>query len=219
MQYVALDFPPRIAFGARSEPAWQTALARVHGGAESTNQDWENNRHYFDVSLAVRTQDDYADVRAHFNVMRGRAKKFRFRDPLDHHTNESGMSESGEDTRQPALALATANHYQATKRYGSGADAYDRKITRLVSPVKVYRTRSAVVTDITGATTIGMDTGEFVVTGHLSGDTYNWTGTFDVPSRYDTDRLPAEIVNKQPAQNAARLYVKAGSIPIVEVRE
>lgn len=220
LQYIAASFPERIAFGARALPGWQTLLGRTIGGWENANEDWEDARHEYEVAHAIRTQSEYAAVRAHFHMARGRARKWRFPDPLDYHTNESGINGTGEDTRQPALATATANQYQAHKRYGTGVDAYDRKITRLrTGTIAVYRTRGATITNITGSTTIAVETGIFTVTGHVGGDTYQWTGEFDVPCRYDVDRLPAAIPNKQGGTNAPELFVEGGAIPIVEVRE
>ncbi len=157
----------------------------------------------------MRVASDYLLVKAHFHKMRGRAKSFPFLDPIDHTVT----------TATGVLTLISGANYQLFYRYGSGTGAYDRKITRPAATIKVYRTRSGVTTDITGASTISTTTGVVTVAGHVSGDTYSWAGTFYVPCRYDIDKLPAAITNKQPQAGGGELFVECDSIPIVEVRE
>ena len=209
MQVINAPFPECISFGARSEPEWATDLVAVFSGFEYTQQNWVYSRHRYDVSLAVRTATEYADVRAHFHTVRGRAKGFLFVDPLDNTaTAANGVT---------AEADQTSDTWLLVKRYGSGADAYDRRITRPTSgSVAIFRTRSAVTTNVTGSSTINHDAGTFSVTGDEVGDVYTWSGSFSVPCRYDVDRLPAAIINKQPS---GELLVSCESIPLVEVRE
>jgi uncharacterized protein (TIGR02217 family) len=209
MQVINAPFPDRISFGARSEPEWATELVATFSGFEATQQNWVYSRHRYDVSLAVRTASDYAAVRTHFHTVRGRAKGFLFVDPLDNTvTVAQGITAEGAES---------SDSWQFLKRYGSGADAYDRRITRpTAGSVAVFRTRSAVTTDVTSSCTIDHDTGTFTVSGDAAGDVYTWAGSFSVPCRYDVDRLPAAIINKQPN---GELLVSCEAIPLVEVRE
>lgn len=209
MQIIDAPFPERISFGARSEPGWNTDVTATMSGRESSNQNWEHTRHFYDVSLSVRTTDDYALVRAHFHVVRGRAKGFLFKDPLDYSaTVAEGVTEDIE-----------SDDWQLLKQYGTGADAYFRRISRPVSgSLTIYRTRSAVTTDVTGSATIDYSTGTFSVAGDTPGDIYTWAGEFRVPCRYDVDRLPSAIVNREPGDEG-QLYVQCDSIPLLEVRE
>ena len=211
MVIINAPFPERIAFGARSEPGWFTDMSASGSGRESANQRWEHTRHFYDVSLAVRTADDYALVRSHFHTVRGRGKGFLFKDPLDFSaTSADGVSDEAD---------SVTDGWQLLKRYGSGADAYDRRITRPVSgTLTIYRTRSAVTSDVTGSSTIDYADGTFTVSGDTVGDVYTWAGEFRVPCRYDVDRLPSVIVNKEPGLDG-QLFVQCDSIPLVEVRE
>jgi uncharacterized protein (TIGR02217 family) len=208
MEFIDAAFPDCLAFGAQSDVNWSTDVAAVLSGHEVTNQNWEDARHTFDVAFAVRTASDYRLIRVHFNQAKGRAKAFLFKDFLDFETDaaEGVMLDDG---------LSPSGDYQLFKRYGSGGDAYDRKITRPLSgTVTVFRTRAAVTTTI--AATIDYDTGLVTVSGHVGGDTYTWSGQFNVPCRYDVDRLPAQAINRQ---SEGELLVSCGSVPIVEVRE
>lgn len=210
MDFVDIEFPRRIAFHARAEAQWQTGLTALLSGFEVTNQNWAQTRHAYDAGLAIRTASDYLQVKTHFHAMRGRAKSFPFLDPIDHTVSQSAglLAHSGSD-------------WQMFYRYGSGDGIYDRKITRPRSgTVAVFRTRSSVTSDVTGSSTIDYTTGIIAITGHVSGDTYAWSGEFFVPCRYDIDRLPGAIVDKEPPGRAsAELLVDCDSIPMMEVRE
>lgn len=211
-------FPKRISFGARSEPEWATDLSEAGSGRESTNQRWSQTRHNFDVSLAVRTRDDYMIVRSHFHLVRGRALGFLFSDSLDH------IAAAGDGVL--SAPASSPSEYQMYRRYGSGSNLYDRRITRPESgTLSFFRTRSLVTTDITGSVTVeygGASTdqpgGLVSIGGHMSGDTYTWTGQFFVPCRYAADRLPGVIVNRRPGENGP-LLVQCDSIPLIEIRE
>lgn len=214
MSYINIPFPDCIAFGAESNVLWLTHIAQSIGGQDFSSPNWQDNKHAFDVSFAVRTASDYADVRAHFNEVRGMANTFPFKDHLDFTvTVAQGV------LLTLALVAPTADGtFYLHKKYGS-TNPYYRQITRPDTPVSVFRTRAAVTTDITGAgAAVTYTTGAVAITGHVAGDTYTWSGTFMVPCRYDTDRLPAAIINKEGTEDG-ELLVSCGSIPVVEVRE
>jgi uncharacterized protein (TIGR02217 family) len=214
MSDIDIPFPDCIAFGAQSDVMWLTNIVQSIGGYESANQNWEDAKHVYDVSFAVRTAGDYQDIREHFNQVRGRANTFPFKDYLDFEVTAGVLlSAAG------SIPAASGTFY-LHKRYGSGGSLWDRKITRPDSTLTgVYRTRSAVVTNILGTdAVVTYTTGAVALANHFGGDTYTWAGTFKVPCRYDTDRLPAAIINKQPGQ-AGELLVDVQSIAIVEVRE
>jgi len=210
MEFVDIEFPRRIAFHARAEAEWQTELTAVLSGFEATNQNWAQTRHAYDAGLAIRSASDYLQVKTHFHAMRGRAKSFPFLDPIDHTV-----------TQAAGVLTAAGSNWQMFYRYGSGGSAYDRKITRpRTGTIAVFRTRSSVTTNVTGSATITYTTGVVAISGHVSGDTYAWSGEFFVPCRYDIDRLPGVIVDKHVGGRAGTdLLVDCDSVPLVEVRE
>jgi uncharacterized protein (TIGR02217 family) len=213
MDYVNIPFPDCIALGAQSAVRWSTTITQSFGGRVDANQNWQDPLHPFDISFAVRTVSEFALVKAHFMQVRGRANSFPFKDYTDFEVSAS------EGVILDAAGVAPAGNatFYLNKRYGSGLSAYDRPITRPDSPVQVFRTRSAVTTDITGSgAVVNYSSGAVAITGHMSGDTYSWAGEFHVPCRYDTDNLPAVIVNRQP--NGEHLVAVTG-LQLIEVRE
>lgn len=192
MSYLALTFPSCISLGAMRSDDWSTSVNRTFGGWSQRNSNRSRVLHSWDLSFAVRSASDYQAIVKHFHEARGQAHSFPFYDHLDHFCAQA----------DGVLTLVSGSIYQAYKRYGS-TNAFDRKITRPVATMTVYRTRAAVTTTI--SPTIDYTTGQVTVSGHVDGDTYAWSGEFVVPCRYATDRLPGAIINRQPGAGGEHL--------------
>lgn len=212
MDYVDIPFPDRIAFGAQSSPTWSTSVAMTGGGSKTTNQNWSAARHEYDVSFAIRTASNFDLVVQHFHSVRGRAKKFPFKDYLDFTVSRARSTLIDNEDSDGTYTLA--------KTYGAaGPDQYVRRITRpRTGTVVIYRLRTGVTTDLTGDSTIDFETGivEIDPTEIEEGDVLTWSGEFWVPCSYDTDKLPAVIINRE---GAGELLVDCTSIPVVEEKE
>lgn len=223
MQFVNITFPDCIAFGAQFSPKWQTTVRKAWGGQITANQDWQDMLHEADVGFAVRTVEDYAQIKAHFSSVRGQAFYF----PIKDYTDFEADSTNGVLLSSAGAVVSADGTFYLHKRYGSGASAYDRPITRPDATnalpdqlqARVYRTRSSARSDITGAgAVITYTTGAVAITGHSSGDTYDWVGTFKVPMKYMVDKLPAVIVNREGSPDGQHL-VECPPIPLEEVPE
>lgn len=210
MQFVDRQVSRHIEMGAQRTSSWDTTIIQSDGGGELSIQNWNAVRQQFDISFSVRTAADYDAVVQHFHTMRGRAKKFPFRDFLDN---------SATVQRGVLVPVTPFTAYRLAKTYGDGADAYQRRITRPVAgTVAVFRTRVGTTTNITASCTITAGTGAVAITSGtvIAGDTLAWSGSFLVPVRYDTDRLPAAV----PAMaQSGELLVTCDSIVLIEVRE
>lgn len=205
MSFIDIEFPPRIALNSMRSPGWFTTLVETFGGWSSAIQEWQDARHEFDISMAVRTKTDSQEVLAHFHQVRARAHTFPFRDILDYQVTAA----------QGLATLISGSNYQLHKRYGS-TNPYDRKITRPVSGTcTFYRTRASVQSTITP--TVDYTTGIITVSGHESGDTYQWAGEFRVPVRYNVDKLPFVVVDRRPG--GGELLVQCEGVVLQEDRE
>lgn len=204
-------FPDDVSFGAIGGPGYSTEVVVVHGGDESRNVGWAGARGEWEVATGVKTPDDFDAVRDHFRMCRGRAHGFRFKDWSDYQVA------AGEGV----LTLVSGSVYQMVRRYGSGATLEDRFITKPVSGTCLFfRTRSGSTAAI--SPTVNYTTGGVTVAGHVAGDTYSWSGQFDVPARYDTDKLRAMHTGpaRHPDENGVHERPLLGweSVPIVEIR-
>lgn len=85
--------------------------------------------------------------------------------------------------------LISGSNYQLQVVYTFAGIEFVRKITKPVAGAKIYRTRSAVVSEATA--TIDTTTGVAAISGHTAGDTYTWEGQFDVPVTFSgSDWMP-----------------------------
>lgn len=194
-------FPEDISRGVTFGPEFVTAIGFVPGGAEQRNRVRSRALCVGECAHGLKSQAQLDVLIAFFRSVGGRWAGFRFKDWSDFQVAKANSY----------ATLVSGSIYQLGKLYQSAIGfSESRDITKPVAgTVSVFRTRSAVETDITGATTIDATTGRITVTGHVAGDVYTWSGQFDVPCRFDTDRMATSIQDYQ-------IYAW-GQIPIKEI--
>lgn len=200
-------FPDDIALdGLDGGPGYRTNVVETFSGHEKRSIEWSDQRGRWELAGGVKTPYQFEAVRDLFRMARGRAHGFRFKDWTDYAcTHATGVIE--------VLNTTTG---QLKKRYGSGGQLEDRVITKpIAATVQVKRTRSGGATTI--SVTVDSTTGGVVWTGHESGDTYTWSGEFDVPVRFDTDELRATAVGPRHFDDG-RPLLSWSSVPLVEIR-
>jgi uncharacterized protein (TIGR02217 family) len=188
MSFFEDRFPPCISLRARGGPMWSTSTTTLLSGKTFSNRNFVYPIHSYDVAQAVKTNSDFEEVRAFFYVVYGAFDGFRYKDWTDYKvTHANGR-----------LTLVSGSNYQMFRRYQFGVRTFDRQIQKPVGgTVVVHRTRSGVVTTATAS--VNTATGVVAITGHVSGDTYTWAGEFDVPVKFQTDLLDAEVVDRNGA--------------------
>ena len=199
-------FPTDIARGATGGPERRTEIATLGSGFEERNAVWAHARRRWDAGLGVRTLAQLSAVVAFFEERRGRLIGFRFRDPLDHSSAAPGAAVTATD--QP---LGTGDGETMTfglqKTYGAAFDPYRRPIRKPVAgtvrvAVAGVETTGFTLDPVNGAVTLDAPPPEgAAVTAGFA---------FDVPVRFDTDRLEIEL--------SAFEAGSAPSIPLVEIR-
>lgn len=192
-------FPERIAYGASGGPGFDTAVAQTSAGLESRETSLRYPVHQWDVSQGIKVQADFATLRAFFMAVRGRLHGWRFKDFSDY----SAAHTDG------VVTAITSTTFQLFKRYTSGALTLDRKILKPVSPTVEIKV-SGVVT----VATIDYATGIATIGSAPSAAAVTWSGEFDIPMRFDTDRLQGRIESRNAALGLLHLW---DSIPIVEL--
>lgn len=194
-------FPERIAFGAVGGPMFRTEIAVSLSGRESRNGAWAYPRHAWDVSQGVKTADDFATLRAFFMIARGRQHAWRFKDWTD-------FSATHSDGRATGITSTT---FQLVKRYTSGSSTQDRVVKKPKHSTAIEVKVSGVVT----AHTLDTATGIVTIVSAPSAANVTWAGEFDVPMRFDTDKLDGRIVTRQA--DGGGLLHEWDSIPVIEV--
>lgn len=209
MAFHAIRFPLEVALGARGGPERLTDVVTLRSGAEERNSRWADSRRRYNAGYGVKSRADMLAVLAFFEERRGRFHAFLWRDGLDNSSHPTGGVPTPAD-QVIGAGDGTRKSFALTKTYGQGFDPYRRPITKPVAgSVRVAVAgveRSAgqfTVDSLTGLVTLtsAPATGASVTAGFL----------FDVPVRFDTDRLDIDLVSFDAAE--------APDIPLIEVRQ
>lgn len=202
-------FPVDVAFGSLGGPERATEIVSLGSGGEKRNSRWADSRRRYDAGYGVRTFDDLYDVIAFFEQRRGRLHGFRFRDPLDWKSSSPSLDPSPLDQVLGAGDGAETK-FQLVKAYGGGSSSYSRSIAKPVEG----SVRVAVDGEEMGeghAFLVDATTGIVsFMASHIpaAGATVTAGYEFDVPVRFDTDRLEISVA-----------AFEAGSIPAIPMLE
>jgi uncharacterized protein (TIGR02217 family) len=181
MAFVEVQFPSDISYGSSGGPEYATDIVASVGGHEQRNINWEQARARYNVAHGVKTKAQLDALIAFFRARKGRAHGFRFKDWTDFQaTNEILGTGNGTQTQ-----------FQLVKRYASGSVTDVRAIVKPVAgTVQVYRnavlqTSGVSVDAVTGVLTFAA--------APAAGQVITASFQFDVPVRFDTDKLSASL--------------------------
>lgn len=200
-------YPLALGRDATVVPEFSTSVSVTASGFERRNSLWSNARLRFDVGPGVRSEVELGELIAFYRARRGPARGFRLRDPSDF--SSSGMTGvPGPLDQDIGSGDGLRTDFALMKRYGSGDDAQQRRITRPVPgsilasvdgvPMEAGWRRGAGGTIVFDA---APPPGSVIRAGFL----------FDVPVRFAEDRLEVS--------GSAFAAGEAPSVPIVEIRE
>ena len=199
-------FPLAMGREAVVSPGFSTAIVTTASGHEQRNADWASGRMKFDVGPGVRSEADVATLIAFFRARRGAAKGFRFRDPTDY--SSAGMTGApGALDQLLGVGDAVRTGFDLIKRYGMGADAEVRPVTRPAAAsvlVSVGGVTVAAGWSLVGGRVV------FAVAPALGADVRAGY-LFDVPARFAEDVLDVSVATWRAGEVA--------SVGLVEVRE
>ena len=203
-------FPVDISYDSRGGPGWSTNVVETDSGAESRNQRWSYPRHEYDVAYGLKTTTRLENLLSFFHVVGGKAIGFRYKDWMDYKSCATSSTPAATDCAigTGTGALAT---FQLYKTYTQGAYTRSRKILKPVTAtvkVAVAGTEKTITTHFTVDTTTGIVT---FTAGNLptNGQAVTAGFEFDVPCRFDTDKLSIDLT-----------YYKSGAaqVPLIELK-
>ncbi|HEV7693248.1 MAG TPA: DUF2460 domain-containing protein [Hyphomonadaceae bacterium] len=205
MSFHEVRFPLALALGATGGPERMTDVAQLASGAESRNARWRGSRRRWEAGGAsIRADQAHAPI-AFFEARGGRLHGFRFRDPVD--WKSCAPSQAPAATDQPlGTGDGETTQFQLVKRYANGGAWWDRTIAKPVEDTVLI------------AINVGMTTAFEVdlVAGLVTFDAAPADGAvltagfeFDVPVRFDADRLEVALVGHDA--------VRVTRAPLVEI--
>jgi uncharacterized protein (TIGR02217 family) len=209
MNFHEVRFPAALSAGSSGGPERRTEIVALSNGFEERNSPWAHSRRRYDAGLGVRSLDDLAEVVAFFEARHGQLYGFRWKDWTDWKSCAPSASPSMLDQ---ALGSGDGERtvFQLRKTYASGIQTYVRPIAKpvqgsvrvAVGGVPKAEGGDFGVDHATGLVTFAQAPGQqALVTAGFE---------FDVPVRFDTDRISASLAGFAAGE--------IPSIPVVEVR-
>lgn len=181
MGFVEVQFPADISYGSSGGPEYATDIVASQSGYEQRNVNWEQARARYNVAHGVKTKTQLDTLIAFFRARKGRAYGFRFKDWTDFTTGNESLGTGDGITTQ----------FQLAKWYTSGAVSEKRLITKPVAgTVQVYKNAVLQTSGVSVNTTTGVVT---LTPAPAVGVAIAASCQFDVPVRFDTDRLSAQL--------------------------
>lgn len=184
-------------------------MVTLANGFEERNTPWAHSRRVFDAGLGMRSIDDLQRLVGFFEARMGQLHGFRWKDWSDYKSCPASLEPAFDDQTIGYGDGETAS-FQLVKNYRSGEQVYRRPILKPVA----------------GTLRIGLDQDELrggvdfevdVTTGVVRFDhppdpqiEIRAGYEFDVPVRFDTDRILTSVASFQAGQ--------VPDVPVIEVR-
>ena len=206
MGFHEVRFPTSISFGSSGGPERRTEIVTLGSGREERNTPWAHGRRRYDAGLGLSTLDELHGVIAFFEARRGRLHGFRWKDHLDCKSCAPLAAVSAGD-QVLGLGDGARTAFQLVKSYRDGAASHVRTIAKPVAG-----TVRVAVSDVEALSGWSVDATAGLVTfaaPPASGASVTAGFQFDVPVRFDTDRLSISL--------AAFRAGEAPDIPVVEI--
>lgn len=184
-----------VAYGSQFGHEFNTGIVRLRNGAERRNARWSMPLGRGAVIYTALRPEDHIKVRAAHMASLGSAIPFRFKDWTDYQAEQEPIGEG----------TGSAETYQLVKRYTFGPVTLERIIHKPVFAA-VYADGEPI------AATVDLTTGE-VTTLAPVGAVLTWSGEFDLPVRFESDRLDTEPVARQGSG-----FMLTCDVDLVEVR-
>jgi uncharacterized protein (TIGR02217 family) len=208
MSFHDVRLPARLAFGSTGGVERRTEIVTLGSGYERRSTPWAQGRRRYLIGANLRSLDDMAALTGFFEARRGRLYGFRFRDFADFKSCAPGAVVTAED-QVLGTGDGVRTRFDLIKRYGEGEDALERRVRKPVA--------GTVRVAVAG---VELDAGEFTVdaaTGEVTlavappvGAAVTAGFEFDVPVRFDADRIEVTLESFEAGRMAA--------VPLIEVR-
>ena len=209
MSFHEVRFPANLSFGSTGGPERRTEIVTLANGFEERNTPWAQSRRRYDAGLGLRSLDDVAALIAFFEARRGQLYGFRWKDWADFKSCKPSARVGAQDQVLGA-GDGAQREFVLAKTYDPLGTAFRRPILKPVAGTA----QVAVAGD---AKVEAVDYALDLATGRLTfveppdvGAVVTAGFEFDVPVRFDTDRIAVSVASFQAGE--------VPSVPVVEVR-
>ncbi len=209
MAFHEIRFPANLSFGSVGGPERRTEIVSLTNGFEERNTPWAHSRRRYDAGLGLRSLNDVAALIAFFEARAGQLHGFRWKDWADFKScAPSGVPAL--DDQVIGTGDGVTRVFGLSKLYRSGPAEYRRPVAKPVA----------------GSLKVGVGGDEMTETVHYAVDYASGAVTFaaapgpgapvtagfefDVPVRFDTDRIAVSVASFQAGD--------LPQVPVIEVR-
>lgn len=209
MSFHEIRFPTNLSFGSVGGPERRTDIVTLSNGFEERNTPWAHSRRRYDAGVGLRSLNDVEALIAFYEARRGQLFGFRWKDWADYKSSKASDVPGPTDQLIGVGDGATVS-FALIKTYRSGQETYVRPIRKPV--------QGSVLVALAGDPKV--ETVEFSVDttlGVISFPTPPAAGVritagfeFDVPVRFDADRIQTSVASFQAGD--------VPSVPVVELR-
>lgn len=209
MAFHEIRFPASLSFGALGGPERRVEIVTLANGYEERNSPWAHGRRRYDAGLGLRSLDDLETLIAFFEARGGQLHGFRWRDWADYRSARAAREVDALD-QVIGTGDGVSRDFALRKTYRSGAQRYLRPIAKPVADTVRVAQAGDVLTE---GTHWWLD----AAAGQVHFDTPPPRGAeitagfeFDVPVRFDTDRIQVSVASFRAGE--------VPSVPVVELR-
>ncbi len=209
MNFHDVRFPARLSFGSVGGPERRTEIVSLSNGFEERNAPWAHSRRRFDAGVGVQSLDDLEALVGFFEARHGQLIGFRWKDWTDFKSCKPSGTPTGID-QVMGTGDGERQTFQLCKTYRSGTHVYCRPITKPVEDTVIVALSGDVKSE---GSNYSLDIDAGLVTFASAppiGAEVTAGFEFDVPVRFDTDRVETSVANFSAGEMP--------SVPVIEVR-
>jgi uncharacterized protein (TIGR02217 family) len=207
MTFHEVRFPTNLSFGAIGGPERRTEIVTLANGFEERNTPWADARRRYDAGLGLRSPDDLEALIAFFEARSGQLFGFRWKDWSDYRSALPSR-EIRPDDQALGVGDAVRTEFQLVKAYASGGQTYRRPVRKPVTGTVVVALDGVAQTD---GWSVEASSGVLRFAAAPSAGSLVTAGfEFDVPVRFDTDRLQVSMASFRAGE--------LPRVPVVEIR-
>lgn len=179
MDFIEKRLLDKVSFNSQFGLEFKTNIQQMRNGFESRLSEWVNPLRPLNVVFRLLTPTDRETLQDAFLVCKGRAVGFRFRDPLNYKCDNMFLG-VGDGTEQ-VLQLKKTSRFMVSASY----------------PIKKPVASTIVVLSNGNPIPFTLDSTKGLVTVTApSGHVLTWSGEYDTPVRFDSDKLTWTYVTK-----------------------
>lgn len=209
MAFHEVRFPANLSFGSVGGPERRTEVVQLSNGFEERNTPWSQSRRRYDAGVSLRSLDDIGALIAFFEARQGQLNGFRWKDWADYKSCTASATPALDD-QLIGIGDGVRTDFQLIKTYASGAELQIRDIRKPVAgSVRIGLQGDEVQEEV--HFTVDVTTGIVTFASPPAVDERVTAGyEFDVPVRFDTDRIQVSVASFQAGD--------VPQVPVVEVR-